>query len=326
MFAKSLPAALLLSIACTSTGPARAEAPRPASFPSSPITIVVPFGPGSGSDVYARYFGEKLSKRLKQPVVIENKPGGGGTVAALSIMSQPANGLSILLGSNSPMAVNVSTYKKLRYDPVKQFIPLSGLTRSMAVLIVPKDSPIKNINDLVSRGKSTPRLNMGTYSTGYQLGVAGFAKEAGINWQDVPYKGLSQTTTDVIGKQLDLAVIDTPGTTRIINGGQVKAVAVTGDKRHPELPDVPTLKESGYSDAIHYSWTALWLKAGTPTETVQYLSDNMQAVLSEPSSATFVSNNSGEIMDLQPDQLRQFQLQEIKRFEKAATQTNFTKL
>ena len=324
MFAKSLCSTLLLSIACT--GVVRAEAARPASFPSSPITIVVPFGPGSGSDVYARYFGEKLSKRLKQPVVIENKPGGGGTVAALSVMSQPANGLSILLGSNSPMAVNVSTYKKLRYDPVKQFIPLSGLTRSMAVLIVPKDSAINNVEELVSRGKSSPRLNMGTYSTGYQLGVAGFAKEAGVKWQDVPYKGLSQTTTDVIGKQLDLAVVDTPGTTRIINGEQVKAIAVTGDKRHPELPDVPTLKESGYADAIHYSWTALWLKADTPPETVQYLSDNMQAVLSEPSSTTFVSNNSGEIMDMQPEQLRAFQLEEIKRFEKAATQTNFTKL
>ncbi|ETF03925.1 LysR family transcriptional regulator [Advenella kashmirensis W13003] len=145
-------------------------------------------------------------------------------------------------------------------------------------------------------------------------------------WQDVPYKGLSQTTTDVIGKQLDLAVVDTPGTTRIINGEQVKAIAVTGDKRHPELPDVPTLKESGYADAIHYSWTALWLKADTPLETVQYLSDNMQAVLSEPSSTTFVSNNSGEIMDMQPEQLRAFQLEEIERFEKAAAQTNFTKL
>ncbi len=324
MFAKTLFSALVLSVA--STGVAQAEAPRPESFPSKPITIVVPFGPGSGSDVYARYFGEKLSKRLKQPVVIENKPGGGGTVAALSVMSQPANGLSILLGSNSPMAVNVSTYKNLRYDPVKQFIPLSGLTRSMAVLIVPKNSPMSNVDDLIKRGKSSPRLNMGTYSTGYQLGVAGFAKEAGINWQDVPYKGLSQTTTDVIGSQLDMAVVDTPGTTRIINAGQVKAVAVTGDERHPELPDVPTLKESGYADATHYSWTALWLNADTPADIVQYLSDNMQAVLAEPSSAEFVSKNSGEIMDMKPEQLREFQMEEIKRFEKAATQTNFKKL
>lgn len=323
---KSLKAVSLTTIACACVGGASANATRPAEFPDKPITIVVPFGPGSGSDVYARYFGDKLSKKINQPVIVENKPGGGGAVAALAVYGKPADGLTILLGSNSPMAVNVSTYNELRYDPLTQFIPLSGLSRSMAVVIVPNDSPIKNVKDLVSRGKQQPLLNMGTYSTGYELGVAGFIKEAGFNWQVVPYKGLSQTTSDVIGKQLDVAVIDTPGTTKIIAGGQVRAVAVTGTLRHPELPDVPTLKEQGFRNAVHYSWTSLWLKAGTPQSTQKYLSENLIEVMSEDSSKEFVANNSGEIMPLVPEELRKFQIEEIERFKTAAEQTNFKKL
>lgn len=323
---KSQKAVSLATIAFMCVGVATANTIRPAEFPDKPITIVVPFGPGSGSDVYARYFGDKLSKKINQPVIVENKPGGGGAVAALAVYAKPADGLTILLGSNSPMAVNVSTYNELRYDPLKQFIPLSGLSHSMAVVIVPNDSPIKNIEDLVNRGKQQPILNMGTYSTGYELGVAGFAKEAGINWQIVPYKGLSQTTSDVIGKQLDVAVIDTPGTTKNITGGQVRAVAVTGTARHSELPDVPTLQEKGFKNAVHYSWTSLWLKAGTPESTVKFLSENMLAVLNEVSSKDFVANNSGEIMPLSPAELREFQIDEIDRFKTAAEQTNFTKL
>ncbi|NLY34845.1 MAG: tripartite tricarboxylate transporter substrate binding protein [Alcaligenaceae bacterium] len=283
---KSLKAVSLTTIACACVGGASANATRPAEFPDKPITIVVPFGPGSGSDVYARYFGDKLSKKINQPVIVENKPGGGGAVAALAVYGKPADGLTILLGSNSPMAV----------------------------VIVPNDSPIKNVKDLVSRGKQQPLLNMGTYSTGYELGVAGFIKEAGFNWQVVPYKGLSQTTSDVIGKQLDVAVIDTPGTTKIIAGGQVRAVAVTGTLRHPELPDVPTLKEQGFRNAVHYSWTSLWLKAGTPQSTQEYLSKKLIEVMSEDSSKEFVANNSGEIMPLVPEELRKFQIEEIERF------------
>lgn len=295
---KSLKAVSLTTIACACVGGASANATRPAEFPDKPITIVVPFGPGSGSDVYARYFGDKLSKKINQPVIVENKPGGGGAVAALAVYGKPADGLTILLGSNSPMAV----------------------------VIVPNDSPIKNVKDLVSRGKQQPLLNMGTYSTGYELGVAGFIKEAGFNWQVVPYKGLSQTTSDVIGKQLDVAVIDTPGTTKIIAGGQVRAVAVTGTLRHPELPDVPTLKEQGFRNAVHYSWTSLWLKAGTPQSTQEYLSKKLIEVMSEDSSKEFVANNSGEIMPLVPEELRKFQIEEIERFKTAAEQTNFKKL
>ncbi len=305
--------------------PLRAFADKGA-YPTKPIKLFVPFGPGSGSDVYARYFGKKLAERIGQPVVIENKPGAGGAIAVQATKAVDADGSIILLGSNSPMAVNVSVYKELSYDPVDDVLPICGLTRSMEVIIVPADSPIKSVKDLVARGKQEPMLNMGTYSAGYQLAVAPFLEKAGFEWQNVPYKGLSQTTSDVIGNQLDLAVIDTPGTVQIVKSGKVRAIAVTGVQRHPEMPDVPTLVEEGYGDAVHYSWTSLWVKADTPQPIIDALSTNMLEILNEPESRQFVLNSSGEIMPLNPQEMRAFQKDEIQRFARAVDTLKFKRI
>ena len=297
-----------------------------ADFPSKALRIIVPFGPGSGSDVYARYFGQQLSERVGQAVVVENRAGAGGAIAVKATQSAPSDGYTILLGSNSPMAVNVSAYRELSYDPVKDLRPLCGLSRSMAVIVVPPNSPIKTVEDLVERGKGQPPLNMGTYSAGYQLAAAPFLEKAGFKWQDIAYKGLAQTTGDVIGGQVDVAVIDTPGSVNIANSGQMRAIAVTGTERHPEMPDVPTLAEKGYPEAVHYSWTSLWVHVDTPDEIVKKLSDELLVVLRDPKSAEFVSSNGGEIMPYTPDEMRQFQLAEIKRFGNAVDALGFQKL
>jgi tripartite-type tricarboxylate transporter receptor subunit TctC len=299
---------------------------RASEFPSKAVRIIVPFGPGSGSDVYARYFGQQLADRIGQAVIVENKAGAGGAIAVRALQTAPADGYTILLGSNSPMAVNVSAYRQLPYDPVKDLRPLCGLTRSMAVLVVPNNSPLHTVEDLVARGKQQPQMNMGTYSAGYQLGIAPFLDEAGFKWQDVMYKGLSQTTTDVIGGQIDIAVIDTPGSVNVVNAGQMRAIAVTGTDRHPELPNVPTLVESGYHKAVHYSWTSLWVHADTPNPLVQRISDELLQVLSNPESAEFVRKNGGEIMPYNPERMRSFQTSEIKRFTSAVDSLNFKKI
>jgi tripartite-type tricarboxylate transporter receptor subunit TctC len=150
--------------------------------------------------------------------------------------------------------------------------------------------------------------------------------EAGFKWQDVMYKGLSQTTTDVIGGQIDIAVIDTPGSVNVVNAGQMRAIAVTGTDRHPELPNVPTLVESGYHKAVHYSWTSLWVHADTPNPLVQRISDELLQVLSNPESAEFVRKNGGEIMPYNPERMRSFQTSEIKRFTSAVDSLNFKKI
>lgn len=295
-------------------------------YPSKTVRIIVPFGPGSGSDVYARYFGQQLADRVGQAVVVENRGGAGGAIAVKALQSSPADGHTILLGSNSPMAVNVPAYRELAYDPVNDLRPLCGLSRSMAVIVVPPNSPIQNLDDLIERGKQQPPLNMGTYSAGYQLAAAPFLAQAGFKWQDIMYKGLSQTTADVIGGQVDVAVIDTPGSVNIVNSGQMRAIAVTGTERHPELPDVPTLVEKGFDGAVHYSWTSLWMRADTPDDLVDKISGELLAVLNDPESARFVSSNGGEIMPYGPAEMREFQLSEIERFTSAVNSLGFEKI
>lgn len=295
-------------------------------FPSKTVKIIVPFGPGSGSDVYARYFGQQLADRIGQAVVVENRGGAGGAIAVKALQSAPADGHTILLGSNSPMAVNVPAYRELSYDPVNDLRPLCGLSRSMAVIVVPPNSPLRSVEDLVERGRRQPPLNMGTYSAGYQLAAAPFLAKAGFKWQDIMYKGLSQTTADVIGGQVDVGVIDTPGSVHIVNSGQMRAIAVTGTERHPELPEVPTLVEKGYEGAVHYSWTSLWMRADTPDTLVEKISGELLAVLNDPASAKFVSSNGGEIMPYGPGDMRKFQLTEIKRFTSAVDTLGFQKI
>ncbi len=304
------------------TGAVSAQS-QTSSFPSKPLKILVPFTAGSGSDVYARFFGKKLSEILGQPVIVENKPGAGGALSVQSLKAEPADGYTILLGSNSPMAVNVVTVKNLAYDPVADLRPVAGMTRSMAVFMVSNDSPLKTIKDLETRARQQPPLNSGTYSPGYQLAAAQFTSQAKAPFQTIIYKGLSQTLTDVMGNQIDLAVVDSTGSVSTATSGKARALLVTGDARHPELPDVPTLKESGYPDAVHYSWTSFWVAAKTPDAIVNILAEAMQKALAQPDSKVFIEKTGAEVMPFDPDAMRKFQLAEIERFRRAAQDSGF---
>ena len=293
------------------------------NFPNKPIKIIVPFGAGSGADTYARYFGKKISDILGQPVIVENKPGAGGAIAVNILKTEPADGYTMLMGSNSPLAANTVTVKNLPYDPVKDLRPVSGITKSMAVFAVNKDSPIKTVADLEKRGKDAKPMNIGVYSTGYQLAGAQFTSKAKSNVQNIMYKGSGQTVTDLIGGQIDLAVIDSTGSVNMHNGGKYRIVAVTGENRHPNMPNVPTLKESGYPEAVHYSWTAFWVNSQTPDNVTKVLADAMKKALADPESQAFITKTDAEVMALGPDELRKFQLQDIERYKKAAKDSGF---
>lgn len=295
-------------------------------YPSQPIRIFVPFDPGSGSDVYARHFGALLSEVVGQPVPVENRPGAGGSIAVQGLLRGDADGYTVLLGSNSPMAVNVSTFLELPYDPLTELEPICGLTRSMAMIAVPPDSPLDSIEDLVAQGRSGEGLNMGTYSPGYQLSVASFLQQADFRWDDIAYRGLGQTVADLMGSQLDVGVIDSAGGIEQARSGQIKILAVTGESRHPGLPDVPTLVELGYPDAVHYSWTALWVKAGTAPEIVELLSSHLLEILARPASEEFIARTGAEPMPFGPERMREFQRHEIARFGEAVEILDFEKV
>jgi tripartite-type tricarboxylate transporter receptor subunit TctC len=288
-------------------------------FPSKPIHIIVPFNAGSGSDTGARVYGEILSKVLGTPVVVENKPGASGLLTIQHVKAAPADGYTIMLASNSPMTVNPVVMKNLPYDPVKDFRPISGLGRGSVAFVVPANSPHKTIKDLADAAKKEKRtLAVGNYSAGYHLVAAWLGTATGTEVTHVPYKGGAQMMNDVIGGQLDTGAIDFGGAAPLIKDGRLRALAITGGERHPDFPDVPTMKESGYPDFESYVWTSFFVHADTPDDVTKKLADAMQKVLVTDEAKAYQATIPTAVMRLGPDEMREFQLSEIERFRRVA--------
>jgi tripartite-type tricarboxylate transporter receptor subunit TctC len=308
---------LLVTMALSLAAPALMA--QAADFPSKPIRIVVPFNAGSGSDTGARVYGEILSKELGQPVIVENKPGGSGLLAIQAVKAAPADGHTIMLASNSPMTVNVVVTKNLAYDPVKDFRPISGLGRGPVAFVVRADSPHKTIKDMVEAAKREKRsLLVGNYSAGYHMAAAWLGTATGAQVTHVPYKGGAQMMNDIIGGQLDTGAIDFGGAVPLIKDGRVRALAITNDRRHPDHPDVPTMKESGYPEFETYVWTSFFVRAETPDDITKKLADAMQKVLVADEAKAYQATIPTTVMRFGPDEMRAFQLSEIERFRRVA--------
>jgi tripartite-type tricarboxylate transporter receptor subunit TctC len=310
---------LLLALAGAAVaGPGSAQG---SAFPTRPIKVVVPFTPGSGSDNSARYFGDQLAAQLGQAVVVENKPGANGIIALQSVKNAPADGYMLLLASNSPMAVNPLTIKDLGYDSVKDYKPVSGLTRGMNVIVVSNDSRFATVEALLAAAKATP-LTVGTYSAGYQLAAAWLASLAGGEFTNVPYKGQAPIMTDVIGNQLDFALVDLGGAMQLIKSGKLRALAVSGEARHPDLPTVPTIREKGFSEYVQYSWVSFYVRSQTPEDVTAKLAEALQKALASDDARAFVRKTGGELMPYPPEKMQRFHLEEIARFRKIAAMAN----
>jgi tripartite-type tricarboxylate transporter receptor subunit TctC len=289
------------------------------TFPNRPIRVLVPFTAGSGSDTAARFFGDRISATLGQPVVVENKPGADAVIAVMAAKSAPADGYTILLASISPIAVNPVVLKDLPYDPLRDFKPLSGLTRGMNVLVVAPGSSIKTLAELVAAAKKAPApLSVGSYSMGYRLVIEWFAGLAGIKISYVPYKGAAPVFNDVMGRQLDYGIVDMGGAVSLIKAGKMRALAVSGEKRHPEAPGVPTIMESGYPELVTYSWTSFYVRSETPEDATSKLAGALQKALATNEAREFIRVTGGELMPYPPEAMRKFQRDELDRFRRIA--------
>lgn len=306
-------------------GGAQAQAPSDAmkDFGTKPIKVIVPFTAGSGSDTSSRFFGEQLAAALKTSAVIENKPGGNGIVALQQVKQAPADGHTIILASNSPMAVNPAVMKDLPYDPIKDFRPVSGLTRGMNVMLVPNESKIRTPADLMAAAKSAPKgFTVATYSAGYHLAAEWLASLAGARFINVPYKGQAPIMTDLIGGQLEAALVDMGGAVPLLKEGKMRAVAVSGESRHPYFPDVPTWKESGFPSYVQYSWVSFYVRAQTPDDVTERLSATLAKVMASAEAREFVKRTGGELMPLNAQQMQRFHREELERFQRIATSAN----
>ncbi len=259
-FLAALAAALWLSL------------PAPAAdYPARPVTILVAFTPGGPSDVLARIVGRRLQEILHQPFIIENRPGSGGNIAAEQAANAAPDGYTLLMGNNSILATNAALYKKLGYEPEKDFIPISLIGTQANILVVNPSVPANSMAELIALAKANPgQLNFASSGFGAAAHLAGelFKTEAKINIVHVPYKGAAPALNDVIAGHVQMMFATAASVIGLIKNGKVRALAVTTPKRTALLPDLPTVDELGIKGFDATTWHGLVAPAGTPKEII----------------------------------------------------------
>ncbi len=292
------------------------------AYPSRPIRIIVPFTGGSGSDASARYFAEKMAPLVGQPFIVETRPGADGAIGMMPAKAAPADGYTVVQGGISPSVVNAVLIPNLGYDPLKDFVPLTGYGRNMNVIIVSNEAKQHSFKELLADARtSSAPLNMGTFSTTLALSGAWMAKLAGVKLNNIPYKGQGPVMTEVIGNQLDFGMVDLGGASPLIRAGKLRALAVTGEKRHPDFPDIPTVQESGVADYSQYSWNAFYVRADTPAPIRAKLGDAVRQVMTrEETIRNFYAPKGTEGIPLTPAQMQKLQQVEIARFRRIAAE------
>jgi tripartite-type tricarboxylate transporter receptor subunit TctC len=302
-----------LSLAALATMPAHAQ---PAAFPSKGLRVVVPFGPGGVGDLTARIVAEKLGSQLGQAVVVENRPGAGGVVAADSVVRSEPDGHTMFLMSNGT-AVTAGLFKSLPFDTVRDFTPVSTLGYFDIAVIVPANSPHKSLQELIAFAKANPgKLNVGSINIGSTQNLAAelFKSTAGIDAQVVPFNGTPALVGAIRGQQVDVAVeILSPMLTHI-KAGALRALAVTGEKRSIVLPEVPTAVESGVKEFVASSWNALAVPSKTPRAAVDRLQREIAAALADAGVREKLRNLNIDARSSTPEQTAALLASDIKRW------------
>jgi hypothetical protein len=288
-------------------------------YPTRSVKVIVPFSAGSGADHASRFFGDLLAKQLGQSFLVENRTGAAGMLAMNTVKAAPADGYTILMGSNSLMAVNPIMLKELTYDAVKDFKPIGGLTRGVNAIVVGKDSKYQSFTELLTAAKtSAVPLNGGTYALGYELALAWLANVAGVKFENILYKGLGEIMVGLLGNQLDFGIVSFNGAAPLLKAGKYRALALSSDQRHPDFPDVPTIAESGFPEFTNYTWTSFYVRSDTPDAMTNKLEEALQTVIATPIAKEYADQVLVELMPLKSDKMRQYQLEEIARFAKIA--------
>jgi tripartite-type tricarboxylate transporter receptor subunit TctC len=253
-----------------------------------PIRLVVPFTPGGSTDILARALAPKLAAALGQNVIVDNKPGAGGSLGATEVANAAADGQTLLMGHIGTLAVNVSLYPKLAYDPVKSFVPVAWVARVPNVLVVNAASGISSLKDLVARAKANPgqlSYSSGGNGSAAHISFEYFKLRAGIFMAHIPYRGTAPSVTDLISGQVDATFTGTPAVLPHIRSGRLRALAVSSPSRIAALPEVPTVAESGYPGFEADQWYGIVAPAGTPAALVARLNAEINKALALPEVA-----------------------------------------
>ncbi|MGQ0547688.1 MAG: Bug family tripartite tricarboxylate transporter substrate binding protein [Betaproteobacteria bacterium] len=302
-------AAICAAFVAAGTSAAQAQA-----YPAKPIRFVVAFGPGSATDAVARFVGNHVSKATGQPVVVDNRGGASGFIAAEMVARAPADGYTVLVTTQTTQAANASLFRKLPYDPVKDFAPVSPVSRGALVLVAAKDFPADSVAALVALAKKNPGKY--TFASGNASSRAGgdlFRAVAGVDILHVPYKSAPQALTDLVGGQIHLMWADVHTGMGQVRAGRVKPLATTGARRLRTAPDVPTMAEQGVPYEL-YAWTGIYLPAGAPAAIVARLNELVAAAIK--SDPAYFEASGSEPFPMSPAEFAAFQAREIALWAK----------
>jgi tripartite-type tricarboxylate transporter receptor subunit TctC len=252
-------------------------------FPGKPVHFIVGFGAGGGNDLFARLVTQKLQQNTGWTVVIENKPGAGGRIAAQFVASAAPDGYTVLVGATGQMSVATAIYPKLGYHATKSFIPLNMIASFPLVLVVAADGP-KSVKELVEWGKAHPeKSNYATSSPAFTIPTELFKLKTGMPAVAIPYKGTNESNLSVISGQTLFTISDGPPAIPLVKGGKTRALAVTGSERSPELPDVPSMAEQGFPEVNTHLWSGFFAPVGTPEPVVTKLRAELGKALADQS-------------------------------------------
>ena len=289
------------------------------AFPTKPIRLVVPFPAGGPTDIVARPLAQMLGEALKQPVVIENKGGAGGSIAADGVAKSPPDGYTLIMATVGTHAINAALYRKLPYDPVKDFTPITLVASAPVAVVVNPASGINSVGELIARAKASPgSVSFGSAGNGTPGHLTGemFSTAAGVKLQHVPYKGSAPAITDLLGNQIPMMFDPVQSVISNVRAGKFKALAISSSKRSPLLPEVPTLDEAGLKGFETTAWWAVFAPAGLPPEVASLLRAEIEKVVrSEGFKAQLGNLGVQPATDAGP--LADFQKGEIAKWGKA---------
>jgi tripartite-type tricarboxylate transporter receptor subunit TctC len=257
-------------------------------YPDKPVHLIVPFPPGGGADILARTVSPRLAQALGKPIVIENKPGAGGNVGAEYVAKSAPDGYTLLYGTNGTHGINASLYRNLRFDPVKDFIPVSRMTTIAAMLIVNNQFPVTTVEELIRYAKTNPgKVNFASAGNGTTSHLAGelFKTMAGIDIVHVPYRGGALAVTDLIGGQVQMMIDVMPNAYPLAKDGRARGIAVSTATRYPGAPEYPTIAESGLPGFEASAWDGIFVPTGTPAPIVARLNAAVRETLADPEVA-----------------------------------------
>ncbi len=297
-----------------------ATAEEAAAFPNKPVRMVVGFAPGGGADVVARLVGNKMSESMGQQVIVENRPGATGTIAADNVARSPADGYSLFLGSQSTMVIAPNMYPKLPFDPVKNFAPVSQLVSMPLLLVInPAKTNAKTVAELTAQIKARPAaMSYASSGAGGPQHIAGelYKHLLGVDVTHIPYSGESGALADVLGGHVPYMFANLPVAMPHIQAGKLRALAITSLQRNPSVPDIPTMAETGLKDFEVLTWYGVFTPAKTPDASIQKLYSEMQRALATQDLKTKLAEQGLTIIASNPADFTRFVQTEVPRWSK----------